>query len=170
MMGCFKDFNAEVTSGLKLFKMEILSEPMSLEPSQHRQELVDRLDILRTNERFCDVTIVTKGKELKAHKAVLAATSPFFLTLLTSDMKESKEQLIKIELEEATAAVMEDVLKYVYTGNVLVTEARAHNLIATADYLLIPGLKTMASNFLKEVVLLLRIAFSIIILPRSISA
>ena len=132
--------------------MEILSEPMSLEPSQHRQELVDRLDILRTNESFCDVTIVAKGKELKAHKAVLAAASPFFLTLLTSDMKESKEQLIKIELEEATAAVMEDVLKYVYAGNVLVTEERAHNLFVTADYLLIPGLKTLAGNFLKEVV------------------
>ena len=149
MMGCF---NAEVTSGLKLFKMEALSEPMSLQPSQHRQELVDRLDILRTSESFCDVTIVAKGKEFKAHKAVLAATSPFFLTLLTSDMKESKEQLIKIELEEATAAVMEDVLKYVYTGNVLVTEERAHNLFVTADYLLLPGLKTMTGNFLKEVV------------------
>ena len=149
MMGCF---NIEVTSGLNLFKMETLSEPMSLEPSQHRQELVDRLDILRTSEGFCDVTIVAKGKEFKAHKAVLAAASPFFLTLLTSDMKESKEQLIKIELEEATAAVMEDVLKYVYTGKVLVTEERAHNLIATADYLLIPGLKSLAGNFLKEVV------------------
>ena len=149
MMGCF---NAEVTSGSKLFKMETLSEPMLLEPSQHRQELLDRLDILRTNESFCDVTIVAKGIEFKAHKAVLAATSPFFLTLLTSDMKESKEQLIKIELEEATAAVMEDVLKYVYTGNVLVTEERAHNLIATADYLLLPGLKTLAGNFLQEVV------------------
>ena len=132
--------------------METLSEPMSLEPSQHRQELVDRLDILRTNESFCNVTIVAKGKEFKAHKAVLAAASPFFLTLLTSDMKESKEQLIKIELEEASAAVMEDVLKYVYSGNVLVTEERAHNLFVTADYLLIPGLKTLAGNFLKEAV------------------
>ena len=154
MMGSFKDLNAEVTSGhgLKVFKMEALSEPMSLEPSQHRQELVDRLDILRTNESFCDVTIVAKGKEFKAHKAVLAAASPFFLTLLTSDMKESREQLIKIELEEATAAVMEDVLKYVYTGNVLMIEERAHNLFVTADYLLIPGLKAMAGNFLEEVV------------------
>ena len=93
-----------------------------------------------------------KGKEFKAHKAVLAAASPFFLTLLTSDMKESKEQLIKIELEEATAAVMEDMLEYVYTGKVLVTEERAHNLFGTADYLLLPGLKTLAGNFLRNVV------------------
>jgi len=132
--------------------MEALSQPISAEPSQYRQEFVQRLDILRTSERFCDVTITAKGKEFKAHRAVLAAASPFFLTLLTSDMRESNEQLIRIELEEATAPVMEDVFKYVYTGNVSITEERAHNLIATADYLFLPSLKAMAENFLKQVI------------------
>ena len=45
---------------------------------------------------------------------------------------------------------MEDVLQYIYTGNVSVTEESAHNLIAITDYLLLPGLKTVACNFLKE--------------------
>ena len=87
---------------------------MSEDPSKHRQELLERLDILRNNDSFCDVTIAVKDKEFKAHRAVLAAASPFFLTLLTSNMKESNEQLIKVELEEATETVMEDALKYLY--------------------------------------------------------
>ena len=95
--------------------------------------------------------VAVKDKELPAHKAVLAAASPFFLSLLTSDMRESKEHLIRIELEEATASVMEDVLQYIYTGNVSVTEENAHNLIATADYLLLPGLKAMVGRYLMEV-------------------
>ena len=132
--------------------MECLRESMSVDPSKHRQELLERLDILRNNDSFCDVTIAVKDKEFKAHRAVLAAASPFFLTLLTSDMKESNEQLIKVELEEATECVMEDALQYIYTGNVTVVEERAHNLIATANFLLLPSLKTMASNVLKEVV------------------
>jgi len=131
--------------------MEALSQPITAEPSQYRQEFVQRLDIMRTNESFCDVTITVKGKEFKAHKAVLAAASPFFLTLLTSDMREINEQVIRIELEETTASVMEDVLKYIYTGNVAITEERAHNLMATADYLLLPSLKTMVGKFLKEI-------------------
>ena len=45
---------------------------------------------------------------------------------------------------------MEDVLKYVYTGNVSVTEESGNNLIAMADFLLLPGLKKLASDFLKE--------------------
>ena len=125
---------------------------MSVDPSKHRQELLERLDILRNNDSFCDVTIAVKDKEFKAHRAVLAAASPFFLTLLTSDMKESNEQLIKVELEETTETVMEDALKYLYTGNVTVVEERAHNLIATANFLLLPSLKTMAGNVLKEAV------------------
>ena len=132
--------------------MECLAESMSVDPSKHRQELLERLDILRNNDSFCDVTIAVKDKEFKAHRAVLAAASPFFLTLLTSDMKESNEQLIKVELEETTETVMEDALKYLYTGNVTVVEERAHNLIATANFLLLPSLKTMAGNVLKETV------------------
>jgi len=122
---------------------------MTADPSQHRQELTERLDSLRRLDSFCDVTIAIKSKEFKAHKAVLAAASPFFLSLLESNMRESNEQLIRIELEEATVSVMEDVLRYVYTGNVSVTEESGHNLIATADYLLLPGLKTAGSDFLK---------------------
>ena len=123
---------------------------MSADPFKHREELLERLDILRNNDIFCDVTIAVKGKEFKAHRAVLAAASPFFLTLLTSDMKEGNEKLIEVELEEATESVMEDALEYLYTGNVTVVEGRAHNLIATANFLLLPSLKTMAANVLKD--------------------
>ncbi|XP_073249603.1 kelch-like protein 12 [Porites lutea] len=130
---------------------ERVSEPMTTDHSQHRQQLTDRLEILRNNERFCDVIVEVKGKEFKAHKAVLAAASPFFLTLLESNMRESSEHLIKIELEDATASIVEDVLKYIYTGNVSVTEESAHNLIATADYLFLPGLKSLACDFLKGI-------------------
>ena len=130
--------------------MECLAESLSADPFKHREELLERLDILRNNDIFCDVTIAVKGKEFKAHRAVLAAASPFFLTLLTSDMKEGNEKLIKVELEEATESVMEDALEYLYTGNVTVVEGRAHNLIATANFLLLPSLKTMAANVLKD--------------------
>ena len=130
--------------------MSVLSVTMKADPSQHIQELIERLDALRRDERFCDVTVAVNGKEFKTHKVVLAAASPFFLALLESDMKESNEQLISIELEEATSSVMDEVLKYIYTGNVSVTKEICHNLIVTADYLLLPGLKTFAGNFMKD--------------------
>ena len=129
--------------------MEIVSHSMSADPSQHHEELIERIDALRTKQRFCDVTVVVKGEEFQAHKLVLAAASPFFLSLLESQMKERTEDVIKIELQEATAPVMEQVLAFVYMGNVSLTTENGHGLIATADYLLLPGLKTMAESFLK---------------------
>ena len=46
---------------------------------------------------------------------------------------------------------MEDVLQYIYTGNVSVTEENAHNLMATEDFLLLPGLKTMVGRYLTQI-------------------
>ena len=130
--------------------MADLSQPMPSDPSKHCQELIHRLDALRRKESFFDVTVLVKDKEFKAHRLVLAAASPFFLSLLVSDMKEGKEQFIRIELEEATGSVMEEVFKYIYTGNVAVTKEIAHDLVAAADYLILPGLKTLACVFLEE--------------------
>ncbi|XP_068729865.1 kelch-like protein 3 [Montipora capricornis] len=128
--------------------MADLSQPMPSDPSKHCQELIYRLDALRRKESFVDVTVSVKDKEFKAHRLVLAAASPFFLSLLVSDMREGKEQFIRIELEEATESVMEDVFKYIYTGIAAVTKDTAHDLVTAADYLLLPGLKTLACDFL----------------------
>ena len=49
--------------------MECLAESLSVDPSKHRQELLERLDILKNNDSFCDVTISVKGKEFRAHRA-----------------------------------------------------------------------------------------------------
>ena len=130
--------------------MESLSQPLTDDPAKYCEEMMKRLDTLRRNERFCDVTVVVQGKEFATHKVVLSATSPFFFSLLESKMKESEDAIIRLNLEETTASVMEDVLEYIYTGNVAVTADRAHNMIATADYLLIPSLKTLSGRFLQQ--------------------
>ena len=130
--------------------MESLSQPLTDDPAKYHEEMMKRLDTLRRNERFCDVTVVVQGKEFATHKVVLSATSPFLLRLLENKMVESKEEIIRLNLEETTASVMEDVLEYIYTGNVAVTADRAHNVIATADYLLIPSLKTLCGRFLQQ--------------------
>ena len=110
-----------------------------------------RRDILRNNQLFCDVTAIAEETQFPTHKVVLAAASPFFVSLLRSDMKEAKESEMELTLKEATASVVEDVLEYIYTGNVEITdEEQARKLIATAEYLLIPSLKTISRRFLYE--------------------
>jgi len=92
---------------------------------------------------------VTKDdEEFKAHRNVLSAASPFFFKLLQSDMKENREGIVRFE--EISGAVMEDVLEFIYTGSVEVTQENSKDLIAAANYLLIPGLKTVSGRFLER--------------------
>ena len=44
-----------------------------------------------------------RGKEFKAHKNVLSEASPFFEKLLSSDMKESREGLVCLEMFSESA-------------------------------------------------------------------
>ena len=112
-------------------------------------ELAKRLNMLRRQDHLCDITLVTKDdKEFKAHRNMLSAASPFFFKLLQSDMKENREGIVRFE--EISGAVMEDVLEFIYTGSVEVTQENCKDLIAAANYLLIPGLKKFAGRFLER--------------------
>lgn len=131
--------------------MDLSSEPITeSEQQQFCVEMMKRLDIQRRNDQFCDVILeVGSGDDqarLKAHKIVLCAASPFFFNALNNDMKEKKEGVIR--LEETSKAVMEEVLKYLYTGDVDINDDSANlfDLTAAADYFVIPSLKALCSK------------------------
>lgn len=96
-----------------------------------------------------DVTLLGQdGKEFKAHRNVLSEASPFFEKLLQSDMKESKEGVIRLEL--LTESLLQDILEFIYSGNVQISsEENAKDVITAADYLFLPNLKKIAGRFLE---------------------
>jgi len=129
--------------------MEDLQPISDAEQAAFCMELAKRLNMLRREDHLCDVTLVTQDdKEFKAHRNVLSAASPFFSKLLQSDMKENREGIVRFE--EISGAVMEDVLEFIYTGSVEVTQENSKDLIVAANYLLIPGLKKLSGRFLER--------------------
>ena len=67
-----------------------------------------------TNDDPCDITLVVQdGKVLKAHKHVLTKATPFFEKLLGSDMRESKEGSVRLEM--LAEPVLGDILEFIYT-------------------------------------------------------
>ena len=129
--------------------MEDIQPIAAAEKASFCVELMKRLNIQRKQDCLCDVTLVTNDdREFKAHRNVLSAASPFFCKLLQSDMKENREGIIR--LEEISGSVMEDVLEFIYTGTVEVTQENAEELIAAGNYLIIPSLKTISGRFLER--------------------
>ena len=116
-------------------------------------EMMKRLDIQRRNEQFCDVVLeVGSGDDkarFKAHRIVLCAGSPFFYNTLNCDMKEKKEGVIRLE-NVSSKAVMEELLEYLYTGHVDVTQRNAFDLLEIADFFVIPSLKAASNTFIAQ--------------------
>ena len=117
---------------------------------QFCMEMMKRLDIQRKKGQFCDVVLeVCNGEDqarFNAHRVVLCAGSPFFYSALNNDMKESKEGLIR--LEDMSKVAIEELLDYLYTGHVDVTQHNAFDLLKIADFLVIPSLKEVSSKFI----------------------
>ena len=133
--------------------IDLASEPISeTERQQYCVEMMQRLNIQRRNEDSCDLILeVGSGDDqarLKAHRNVLCAASPFFYNALNTEMKEKKEGVIR--LEEAIKGLMEDILEYLYTGHVEISERNAVDFLAMADYLIIPSLKAKSCEVISQ--------------------
>ena len=112
------------------------------------------------DKEFSDVTVIAGDQEIPAHKALLAAKSPVFAAMFRSKMKE--EQTNRITIPEK-ASVFEELLRFIYAGEVKKLEINAEGLLPAADKYGIDQLKSLcelelvdqlnASNALQRLVL-----------------
>ena len=116
---------------------------------QHCKSLSSTLNTLRQHNQLCDVKLIVEGKEFPAHRAVLAGASLYFQNLFMIDMKEKREGMV--EIEELKCTVMEDLLEFIYTGDVVLTSSRnAVELLKAASYTSVCHLEKLCEKFLKE--------------------
>ena len=76
------------------------------------------------------------------------ASWPPAASSFTNDMKEKSASIVS--LEGIPVMVMKQLLSYLYTGEIKVSEANAEDLIASANYLLLPRLKNIACKFIER--------------------
>ncbi len=67
-----------------------------------------------------DVVLVADNMEIPAHRAVLAACSPYFYAMFTGDLAEAKAE--RIVLQEIDGKALALLIEFVYTSEVHVTE------------------------------------------------
>lgn len=65
--------------------------------------------------QLSDVKLVVDGKEFFAHKVILAARSPIFADIFIENSTKNE-----FEIDDVDGDVMEEVLRYIYSGKVLV--------------------------------------------------
>ena len=72
------------------------------------------------NKGHADVTLVTKNKQIRAHKIILASRSEHFDQLVFGRMKEHDQDVVEVK-DIPNADVFEAILEYAYTGSITIT-------------------------------------------------
>lgn len=104
---------------------------------------------LLLSERFSDVKLLTHcGREIPAHKNILAAKSPAFAAMFEHEMMEKKRNVV--EIPDVDHDVLREMLRFVYSGRVECVESLAGELIVAADKYRIEGLKTICERVLAD--------------------
>ena len=77
---------------------------------------------------------------MSAHRLVIAASSPVFRAMLYGNMKESNEK--EIELPSVDTNCLQNVLTFMYTGQVEATLSEYQSLLLAAHYFNVTALET----------------------------
>jgi len=98
-------------------------------------------DLCRT-EQLCDVTLACGGQVFETHKLILSVCSPYFRTLLNS--RPDKHPIVY--LKDVNPKHLEQLLSYMYRGEINVLQEDLGPLIETARGLQIKGLADAGDN------------------------
>ena len=109
--------------------------PSSMAPKfqdRLRTQDPDVLESLKVSGALCDVILVLAGQEFKAHKVILAASSPYFKAMFATafDVKDHSKILIQYIIPNC----FEIILEFIYTGRRMkITVDNVQSLLETAS-------------------------------------
>ena len=113
--------------------------------ASHPQRAFGLLSQLRDDSLLTDVTLVAGGCEVKAHKAVLAACSPYFYAMFTGFDEKNKSRIILRDIDPEALKIL---VNYVYTSEVEVSEENVQNLLPAANIMQLGDVKEACCEFL----------------------
>lgn len=115
---------------------------------QHAQSVLTALENLRKREELCDVILKVAGTEIKAHRVVLAAVSPYFNAMFTGDLAESRQNVVQLNNLDPLAVHM--VVEFAYVAKASITVDNVQSLLTVACLLQVESLVEKCCRFLEH--------------------
>ncbi|XP_065219397.1 speckle-type POZ protein-like isoform X2 [Planococcus citri] len=123
----------------------------STEPNTTKCLPLDNFSSLFGNQNYADVILLAKGKNYTAHQVVLAARSEVFTTMFQNNVHgDKKHRKIRIDVTDIDAEVMDELLRYIYTGKCQISDKLAERLYEAADAYKLNELKTITLKSMVE--------------------
>ena len=90
------------------------------------------------------------GTVLGAHRCVLAAASPYFHTLFYGSFRKNEQAWVNLSEILTSPAILKDIVDFFYEQKIYVTSDNISELLAIADFLLIPEITMLCLQYLLE--------------------
>ncbi|KAI8496174.1 hypothetical protein Bbelb_260150 [Branchiostoma belcheri] len=118
--------------------------------SRHSSEVLRYLNTLRTEALLCDITLVVDGKEIPAHKNILASCSDYFRAMFTRGMRECNQD--SVEIKGVPYSGLENVVQYMYTSQITLNSETVQDVLTTANHLQISAVVQFCHEYLISIV------------------
>ena len=114
-----------------------MSEKLCVQWNDFKENIFTSFGSLRDDKDFSDVTLVCDdGKQLSAHRLILAASSPFFQDIL----RKNKHAHPIIYMRGVKSDDLKDVVDFLYFGETNLYQENLDSFLALADELQLKGL------------------------------
>lgn len=113
------------------------------------QDAFANMQHIRRQGKLCDVTLaIVGGARFSAHRIVLAATIPYFSSMLTLGMSEENQKTITINGVEEHA--LEALINFAYTGVLTVDINTVESVLYGANYFQMDTVKQFCCDFIRK--------------------
>lgn len=110
----------------------------------------DELGELLREGTLSDIIIVVKDREFPAHRAVLAARSTYFFSMLTVNIEEAQKE--KIVIPDVDVNAFSKFLEFVYTRSIVNWNDHELELLALSDRYQVDSLKIECEARVGEII------------------
>ena len=125
---------------LNIFKM---SEKLCLQWNDFKENAIGSLANLKDDKDFLDVTLASEdGKQIEAHKVILAMSSPFFENIL----KRNKHPHPLIYMRGVKSHDLLAIVDFLYCGEANINQDYLESFLAIAEELQLKGLMGNVTN------------------------
>lgn len=116
------------------------------QPEGHCSGAFDQLLKMRESNKLCDVTVKAGSFTLSAHRVVLAACSPYFNAMFSSDNLESKKGMV--HLRGFGPEAVRSLIEFCYTAHLTIETGNVQDLLPAANLFEMGGVVDACCTFL----------------------
>ncbi|XP_041930766.1 kelch-like protein 4 isoform X3 [Alosa sapidissima] len=129
-------------------RMSTHSSDEFFQATNHAEQTFRKMETYLQHKQLCDVLLIAGDHKIPAHRLVLSAVSDYFAAMFTNDVREAKQEEIKMEGVDPEA--LRSLVHFAYTGVLELKEETIESLLAAACLLQLSQVIEVCCNFLMK--------------------